>query len=74
MLNYTDCKCFFLNREKITKKELNVIFSFKETNRIYNRRLLISFLLLKTTYVYKLNKIGLIRKEFNHLNIIYFSF
>jgi hypothetical protein len=39
VLNYIDRKCLFLNREKITKKELNIIFSFKETNRIYNYKL-----------------------------------
>jgi hypothetical protein len=70
----TDRKCLFLNREEITKEGLNVIFSLKKTNRIYNHRLLISLLLPKVTYVYRLNKIGLIKKEFNYLNIIYLSF
>jgi hypothetical protein len=74
VLNYIDYKCLFLNYKKITKKGLNVIFSLKETNRIHNRKLLIFFLLPKVAYVCKLNKISLIKKEFNYLNIIYFSF
>jgi hypothetical protein len=74
MLNRTDRKCLFSNRKEITKEKLNVIFSLKRTNRIYNHRLLISLLLPKTAYVYRLNKIGLIKREFNHLDIIYLSF
>jgi hypothetical protein len=65
---------FFSNREEITKEGLNVIFSPKGTNRIYNRKLLISLSLPKAAYVYRLNKIGLIRREFDHLNMIYLSF
>jgi hypothetical protein len=73
VLNYTDRKCLFLNREEITKEGLNVIFSLKGTNRIYNYKLL-SLLLLKAAYVCRLNKIGLIKREFNHLDIIHLSF
>jgi hypothetical protein len=74
VLNRIDRKYLFLNREKITKKGLNVIFSLKRTNRIYNYRLLIFFLLLKAAYVCRLNKIGLIRKEFDYPDIVYLSF
>jgi hypothetical protein len=74
VFNCIDYKCLFSNREKIIKKGLNVIFSLKRTNRIYNYKLLISFLLLKAAYVCRLNKIGLIKKEFDYLNMIYFSF
>jgi hypothetical protein len=74
MLNCIDRKCLFLNRKEITKEKLNIIFSLKRTNRIYNYKLLISLLLPKTAYVYRLNKISLIKREFNYLNIIYLSF
>jgi hypothetical protein len=74
VLDCTDRKCLFSNRGEITKEGLNVIFSLKGTNRIYNRRLLISLSLPKAAYVCRLNKIGLIRREFDYLDIIYLSF
>jgi hypothetical protein len=60
---------------RYAEERLDIIFGLIRSNSIYDRRLLISLLLPKTTgYVNRLNQIGLIRQELHNLNMIRFSF
>jgi hypothetical protein len=61
-----------LNFRKVTEKRLDIILGLIRLNSVYDRKLLISFLLPKTAYVSRLNQIGLMRQELDNPNIIYF--
>jgi hypothetical protein len=67
------CEGFGSNFEEIAEERLDIILGLVRSNSIYDRRLLISFLLPKTVYVSRLNQIGLIRQELDNLNMIHFG-
>jgi hypothetical protein len=73
MLNRTDCKRALTNLWEVLEKGLNVVLYFVQANSVHYSRLLVTLLLLKTAYVKRLNQVGLIRRELDYLDIVYFS-
>ena len=61
------------NLREVSKEGLDVIFSFKRPDCVYNCRLLISLPLTKATNVEWLDKMGLMGGVLYYPNMVYFG-
>jgi hypothetical protein len=60
IFNYTNYKSIFPNIGKIFKQNIKIILGLEKTDNIYYFYLLVSFLLIETPYIQRLEKISLI--------------